>query len=517
MANTGDFLRHFTVVVNNGSGCIFQTNSDRYTYILTVKHNLINPETLQTDSLENIRVARNFNDFEKENFLEVRNLFVHPTKDYAIIEVDKIGNAGAFDLRIGKFEKDSVVTISGFPNYQRNNEHPGTEHRTSLDAKVEELRAARHEYDLTLTTTAETIDSGAAENITGFSGSGIFQEKNDNIYLCGIFPKLNDARATHGKIVGFDLSGYREILSQVGNTKLEEIKLLEYRPDFKENIKVFLHKFRYYLAALFIGIISLYVYQKIQNKPSCENFTVQSDLNVLINGDRKIDKNVDLEIDKLLTENMTPFTFINKFVSGKTSNLASGEVLELSSTCGADLLVQGTEKEARFIFIDDSIKIYFQDKFRLLGDSYLQVPNDIVKMAMLIKCYLYEKKEKSFVKANFRPENYLTKIDENPDTLDQMILQAAAMIAEDIGKKDTALILYKKIPEGGMNPEQVFKRQEVLAEELNKTHDVITAQSGLIKIARQKKDTLREAQLLEKRARNYEKTGEKANELEGKV
>jgi hypothetical protein len=74
-------------------------------------------------------------------------------------------------------------------------------------------------------------------------------------------------------------------------------------------------------------------------------------------------------------------------------------------------------------------------------------------------------------------------------------------------------MLYSKIPEGGMNPEFVFKRQEVLAEKMDKPHEAITAQSGLIKIAQQKKDTIQEVKLLEKRAKNYEKTGEKANQL----
>lgn len=514
MADSGDFLRHFSVVVNEGSGCIFQTKSDSYTYVLTVKHNLIHSETSQAEAKEQIRVARNYHDFEAGKFLKVRNCYIHPDKDYAIVEVDKIGNATAFDLKIGKYEKDAKVTISGFPTYQRNNDHPGTEHRTSLDAVVDEVRSARHEYDLTLTSSPETIDSGAAENITGFSGSGIFTEQRDRLFLCGIFPKLNDARATHGKIVGYDLSGYKEILNQVGRNKTEEVRLLDYQPGIIEKIKEFVWRFRYYAAILLVSILAYYIYQRIQNQPACENFSVQSDLNVLINGDRSTNKNVNIEMDQLLSQNLVPFKFVNKFVEGNTSNLASGEIFELSSACGADVLVRGTSKEASFLFIDDAINLYFQNKFRLVSGEYLQVPNDIAKMSMLIKCYLYEKSDKAFVKDNFKPENYITKIGEHPDTLDQMILQAAAVIAEGVGKKDTALILYKKIPEGGMNPEQVFKRQEVLAEELNKPHDAIIAQSGLIKIARQKNDTISEEKLLEKRARNYEKTGEKANELQ---
>ena len=46
MATLGELYRYYTVVVNNGSGCLFQPPDQDFTYVLTVKHNLQTSQTL---------------------------------------------------------------------------------------------------------------------------------------------------------------------------------------------------------------------------------------------------------------------------------------------------------------------------------------------------------------------------------------------------------------------------------------------------------------------------------------
>ncbi len=513
MPTIGDLYRHFSVVVNNGSGCIFQTNSEHYTYILTVKHNVLkDAQTNELLGLEDVKVSRSYVEFKNENYLEVRNIYTLDDKDYAIIEVNKISHPNDYQLKVGRFENNAIVTISGYPQYQRSVDADDIEYRTSLKATVDINRAEKHEYDLTLEESADTFDSGAAENITGFSGSGIFYSKGNEIYLVGVFPKLNDSSARHGKVVGFDLSGYKEIIANNLIERKRDLEAFDYKVDFKEQLMSFTSKYKYIILSLFAFGIAYYIYSNYQSKPSCENFTSESDLNILINGDESNNKTIDAEIDRILVKNI-PFRVINKFLEGKTKGISSGIISEISEACGADILIEGTMDNCYYHPISSDFRSYLQNQFYIVDATAAEVKSDIQKISKFLTLYLLDKQKLSYKVNNFKVGNFVNDSLQKQDTVYQMIMQVTAKIAEEVGKQDSALMLYSKIPEGGMNPEFVFKRQEVLAEKMDKPHEAITAQSGLIKIAQQKKDTIQEVRLLEKRAKNYEKTGEKANQL----
>lgn len=512
MSKIGDLYRHFSVVVNNGSGCIFQTDAKEYTYILTVRHNLLLDNVSQEYLKEDLKISRNYRELKNNNFLTVRNIYTHPKKDYAIIEVDKVKNPAGHKLHIGRYEKDTHVTISGFPNYQRNKNDIQTEYRTSLEAEVDIQRSQRNEYDLTLVANPNSFDRGAAENITGFSGSGIFQEKGDELFLCGVFPKLNDSGATHSKVVGFDLSGFQDILKINAVAKQKEIAAFEYKEDKFGKFKRFIKR-NIIIISTSIAILLVFGYVIWpKNKLECESFTSTSDLNILINSVSKNTVENNQKFDSILNQQLFPFNNNNKFMKGKVANNSSGDLKDLATNCGAQILISGTPFECTFQIIDNNIVKYFQKQYPLYNPN-IKLSQDIEKMACLLKFYLIEKSDSNTLQPTMLPTNCLHSIAEKPDPQDQMILQATALYYEEIGKQDSALLLYSKISVGGMNPEFVYKRQEVLAEKLDKPHEAITAQSGLIKIAQQKNDTIQEVKLLEKRAKNYEKTGEKAKQL----
>lgn len=517
MAINGDVYRYYSVVVFNGSGCIFHTNSDKYSYILTVKHNLIkDEETGELYTKDEIKVSRTYEDYVANKHLVVHQVYVHPNpnKDYAIIEVQKISNPEAYSLNIGKFVKGNKVTISGFPKYQRDKED--VEYRTSLEAVVDINRTEKYEYDLSLEEVPITFSSGAAENIIGFSGSPIFYEKNDALYLCGVFPKLNDSEATHLKVVGFDLSGFIEILNNNGQHKQQETALFIPQNKIKEQAAEIFKKFKWAIGiiALMIVGMSIYIINPFASVPTCENFTSPSDLNILIAGDKSLNELADVQIDDAITNHMYPFNFNNKYITGKTIKVASGIISDVSKTCGAHLWIKGTPDQCKPYIIDNTIKNYLLNQFGLNGDSISLPTTNINKLTKLLKCYLLAQKDNNFLKKNYQAINYLNASSDPRDTIDQIILQTVAKISETAGKQDSALMLYKKISDGGINPEFVYKRQEVLAEKLNKTYDAIEAQTGLIKIAQQKKDTVAEAKILKKRAENYEKTNQSGNQLE---
>ena len=111
MPTIGDLYRHFTVVVNNGSGCIFQPSAGDYTYIFTVKHNLIIDKEINDYKKEDIKVSRNYEAYTKNIFLPVTNVFIHPDKDCAIVQVAKVTNEEESKLKIGKLKRGSEACM----------------------------------------------------------------------------------------------------------------------------------------------------------------------------------------------------------------------------------------------------------------------------------------------------------------------------------------------------------------------------------------------------------------------
>ncbi|MFZ1705322.1 MAG: hypothetical protein WAT79_13320 [Saprospiraceae bacterium] len=508
MATIADLLKHFTVVVNNGSGCIFQTDSDEFTYIFTVKHNLIISAENGTYKKEDVKVSLSYENYIAKIYLPVINVFPHNEKDYAIIQVPKIATEEVYTYNTGSFIRNSLVSISGFPNYMRISKGTKTQYRTLLYATVDNERDNKYERDLILTEDANTQNADAPSNIIGFSGSGIFQEKCNELYLVGIFPKLNDSGATHNKIVGQDLSGFEEIIVQQRLFNIDEIKP-------KLNVACFLKQSWKYAVMLVVVLCILGAsYTYFKGTPDCDPFSGQSDLFILINGSKETDKDSNIKIDKLLGEYLFPFDIINKFMKGNTKNTSTGDLKDLSKECGAHLVVSGTLQECNFEIVDDSISEYFIKQYALLNIYTAKLNSNVEKVSCLLKSYLFEKRDILYVKNNFYASECLATITEKQDTVDQIILQSVALNYERIGEKNAALNTLLKINEGGLNPDSIYKRQERLAEELNRPNDAIIAQTGMIKIAQQKGDKKAEAEILNKRAKNYEKTKEKSKALD---
>lgn len=232
MEEIGEKLRYFTVVVNNGSGCLYQPNFGDFDYILTSNHNVPNV----VKKLEEIKVSRSFEDYQAKLFLNPLELFRHPKLDYAILKIEKVENPKKFKLKIRKMTRGDKMDISGFPNYMRKQpKNPKPEYRTSLKVVIDIDRTLKHERNMLLSINPQNFDAGASQNIEGFSGSGIFYIQNNDIYLCGVFPKLNDPHATHQMIVGFTLDGFYEISNM---NDLELFKNQKERDDDVNEIEV---------------------------------------------------------------------------------------------------------------------------------------------------------------------------------------------------------------------------------------------------------------------------------------
>ncbi len=193
-------LNHCAVRVNEGSGCVYQPgNTNKYSYILTVKHNI------KSDKPEDIRVFRGSDQTER---IKVKQVIIHESEDIAVLTVDYQGDPG-FHLSTGQATLDEQLRIFGYPKYLNDPVEPIP---TDIACKKGLEKAPDVSFELISEQPLASYNKPAIANVVGFSGSGIFKYEGDEIILKGIFPKLNDPEAAHNKVVGYHISIFNELL-----------------------------------------------------------------------------------------------------------------------------------------------------------------------------------------------------------------------------------------------------------------------------------------------------------------
>jgi hypothetical protein len=203
-------LGYFAVKVGTGSGCIFQPNTDQYTYVLTVGHNLLAGH-------ENETIIRR-GDLTGDP-LVIQAVHRHPglNIDLALIVVDYIP-PGEFRSYYAKSERPESLMIYGYPNRLQHEE-----------VKTEDLRCTRSldvaggvKYEMETVNAQLSFDAGVGTNVVGFSGSGIFFMTEDEkfIILKGIFPALKHPSGANNKVFAYHIDNFNAIIEQQGLERL---------------------------------------------------------------------------------------------------------------------------------------------------------------------------------------------------------------------------------------------------------------------------------------------------------
>lgn len=185
-----DAIKEYIVIVNGGSGCIFQPMDNSYSYVLTAKHNITNANNQITQFT---RFKLNNNTWTETeipfgNFVENSNYFPHPNRDIAIIKIEKIPDLENI-IRFDEIQDKRIgYVLVGYPDTRRN-ANPNTkenwyrydENVTILNMKANQLREG------------EVPKNPGYEEIVGHSGGGILKISGDYILLAGIQNKMADA------------------------------------------------------------------------------------------------------------------------------------------------------------------------------------------------------------------------------------------------------------------------------------------------------------------------------------
>lgn len=176
--------RKCSVIVDGGSGVLFQPMTEQYSYVLTAKHNLYNDTTqdsyTQPKNREDIKIT--LHDGSEKNILQK---YEHNSLDIAVLKIDKIRIESPLK-QFNEVKNGDAYKFYGYPEIRRQNQ------------KVEDMIQY---FDLTVGEVLRTqIVSKNEEyfekkSIDGCSGGGVFRQDGDNFYLVGIECRM-DAQAT---------------------------------------------------------------------------------------------------------------------------------------------------------------------------------------------------------------------------------------------------------------------------------------------------------------------------------
>lgn len=226
MPTIEDQLRFFAVRVNNGSGCLFQPDTNEYTYVLTVKHNL---EIENGDGkkvlmpLDDIQIYRN--NVAGAPISDIIACEPHETLDLALIIIPYIGDT-EMALTHSFPVKEEPIFLYGYPKRLS----ALAEKREDVSCFCSMQREDKFGTEIRTEQGQHTWDINTQTAMVGFSGCGVFANINGILVLKGIFPELKDPTGANNKLTIFYASNFDSIADKLGYKRLLPTNLLSFTP-----------------------------------------------------------------------------------------------------------------------------------------------------------------------------------------------------------------------------------------------------------------------------------------------
>ncbi|KAA5542066.1 ABC-three component system protein [Adhaeribacter rhizoryzae] len=181
----------YTVKVDAGTGCLIQSNSDKESYILTAKHNI--KDTL--NGLREINVIR----IGKKDKLNVRAVYKSETIDIAILVVDYIKDLNL--LVKAEIEDYAPVIMYGYPDLRKGEE---------IQAKKLPCKCIQFHKE-TFFNEFEPTKAQTQADIVGFSGCGVFEEINNELFLVGIQFRMAESNGPEGRMFFYPINEFQKL------------------------------------------------------------------------------------------------------------------------------------------------------------------------------------------------------------------------------------------------------------------------------------------------------------------
>ncbi|MEM8937888.1 MAG: ABC-three component system protein [Bacteroidota bacterium] len=217
-----DDIKKYTVIVNEGSGCLFQPmNTNEYTYVLTAKHlfegekkdengRTIQYSTNDGDSIKIIQLILNEGTWEESpidfTFQKGINYFIHEDADAAILKIDYKPEFEKIIVQ-NKFEGDTGFVLSGCPNTFREASQKKTNWQTTYGVK-------RFKASGDYCHGAQLFEGLNQTIIQGMSGGPILKCQEDFLAIAGIQSKMANKQFPVGEIGFIPIQIFNEIIEE---------------------------------------------------------------------------------------------------------------------------------------------------------------------------------------------------------------------------------------------------------------------------------------------------------------
>lgn len=199
------YNKHAVKIISNGisgSGCIYQPSNPEYSYILTAKHCITENGHFDINKISINRFLEN----EAETKLKLKNVYINPDHDVAILTVDKIEDLGTTPTH--RALKEESVSIYGYPNLLKNEKEP----RQIIKCKISFSRELH--YEITSDNMQFTFEKSVPDAIKGLSGSGVYYEDKGMLSVAGIFTKLKAPDGAYSSFCMYNLDLFEELTAK---------------------------------------------------------------------------------------------------------------------------------------------------------------------------------------------------------------------------------------------------------------------------------------------------------------
>lgn len=207
-----DQLRPYVVIVNNGSGCIFQPMDILHSYILTAKHNLadVDDQLNMLTRFEQNGASWTAIEIPFQALVPGQNYFPHPQLDIAIIIVPRIEGVGSVyrsDELDGQI--NAGYSLLGYPSTRRQVNAANKSLWFRSDTITQILGHNNNAREFTIAGNANQ------DEVTGQSGGPVLIIQQQKVMIAGIETRMVRAQEENmGRAEFSPLKAFDEIVAQ---------------------------------------------------------------------------------------------------------------------------------------------------------------------------------------------------------------------------------------------------------------------------------------------------------------
>lgn len=195
-----------SVIVDGGSGVLFQPMTEKYSYVLTAKHNLYNDTAqdsyTQPKDRKDIKIT-----FHDGNAIKIIKIYEHNSLDIAILKIDKIEIESPLK-QFNEVKNGDTYKFYGYPAIRRQNQ--------KVEDRIQYFNLTVGEVIKTKIV-SKNEECFEKKSIDGCSGGGVFKEDGDNYYLVGIecrMDALSASEENNTRLRFIFIEAYDEIIEQ---------------------------------------------------------------------------------------------------------------------------------------------------------------------------------------------------------------------------------------------------------------------------------------------------------------